>query len=159
MTSTLKQLNEMKGDYPMSEENKAVLRRENEEVWNKHNPDAVDEIYAPDFVNHSAPPGMPNDREGLKALVGMYLGAFPDHKVTSEFLVAEGDKVVSRWTSTGTHTGELMGIPATGKRTRTTGIAIVRVAGGKIAELWIESDQLGLMQQLGVVPPPGQGEE
>ena len=61
----------------MSEENKALVRREGEEVWNKHNPDAVDEIYAPDFVFHSAPPGMPNDREGLKALVGAFLGAFP----------------------------------------------------------------------------------
>lgn len=139
----------------MSEKNKALERREIEEVWNKRNPDAVDEIYAPDFVNHSTPPGMPNDREGLKALVGAYLGAFPDLKVTPDFLVAEGDKVVNRWTATGTHTGELMGIPATGKQINMTGIAIVRIAGGKIAELWMESDTMGMMQQLGVVPAPG----
>ena len=139
----------------MSEENKALMRRELEEVWNKHNPDAVDEIYAPDLVNRSAPPGMPNDREGFKALVGINLGAFPDLKVTSDFQLAEGDKVVMRWTATGTHTGELMGIPATGKRIKMTGIGIVRVAAGKITELWIESDQMGLMQQLGVVPAPG----
>ena len=139
----------------MSEENKALVGRQTEEVFNKHNPDAVDEIYAPDFVNHSAPPGMPNDREGFKALIGMYLGAFPDLKVTSDFLVAEGDEVVNRWTTTATHSGELMGIPATGKRIKMTGIDIFRVAGGKIAELWTEADQMGLMQQLGVVPPPG----
>ena len=139
----------------MSEANKALMRRELEEVWNKHNPDAIDEIYAPDFVNHNAPPGMPNDREGFQAFVGINLGAFPDVKVTSDSLVAEGDKVVSRWTGTGTHTGELMGIPATGKRIKMTGITIARVAAGKIAELWIESDQMGLMQQLGVVPAPG----
>ena len=138
----------------MSEENKALERREIEEVWNKHNPDAVDEIYAPDLVNHSAPPGVPNDRAGLKALVGMNLGAFPDLKVTTDFLVAEGDKVVHHWTATGTHKGELMGIPATGKQIEMTGIAIVRIVGGKIVELWTESDQMGMMQQLGVVPAP-----
>jgi len=139
----------------MSEENKAVMRRQLEEVWHQHNPDAVDELYAPDYVNHTAPPGMPNDRQGAKAPAAMYLAAFPDVKVTSDFLVAEGDKVVNRWTATGTHTGELMGIPATGKRVKTTGITIARVADGKIEELWIESDQMGVMQQLGVVPAPG----
>jgi len=138
----------------MSEENKALARRQLEEVFNKHNPGAVDEFYAPDFVNHNAPPGMPNDREGVKAIAAMYLGAFPDVKVTSDFQLAEGDKVVMRWTGTGTHTGELMGIPATGKRIEMTGISIQRIAGGKIVEEWVESDQMGLMQQLGVVPAP-----
>jgi len=98
---------------------------------------------------------MPNDREGFKAFVGINLGAFPDVKVTSDSLVAEGDKVVNRWTAIGTHTGELMGIPATGKRITMTGITIVRVADGKITEFWMESDQMGMMQQLGVVPAPG----
>jgi steroid delta-isomerase-like uncharacterized protein len=139
----------------MSEENKALQRRQTEEVFNKHNPDAVDEFFAPDYVSHNAPPGMPNDREGLKALVAMYVGAFPDLKVTSDFQLAEGDKVVMRWTARGTHTGELMGIPATGKRIEMTGISIQRIAGGKIVEEWDESDQMGMMQQLGVVPPPG----
>ena len=73
----------------MSEENKALVRRELEEVWNKHNLDAIDEIYAPDFVDHSAPPGMPNDRAGAKARVGAFLGAFPDFKTTIDILVAE----------------------------------------------------------------------
>jgi steroid delta-isomerase-like uncharacterized protein len=145
----------MKGDYPMSEANKALMRRETEEVWNNHNPDAIDEFYAPDYVNHNAPPGMPNDREGHKALVSAYLGAFPDLKVTNDILVAEGDIVVNRSTGTGTHTGELMGIPATGKRMTVTTIAIARVAGGKIAEMWSEVDLMGMMQQLGVIPAPG----
>ena len=101
---------------------------------------------------------MPNGREGVKAQVAMYMDAFPDTKVTSDFLVAEGDKVVIRWTATGTHTGDLGEIPATGKRTRTAGIAIFRVAGGKIVEEWFETDQMDLMQQLGVVPLPGGGE-
>jgi steroid delta-isomerase-like uncharacterized protein len=139
----------------MSEENKALLRRYFEEAWNKHNPDAVEGFYAPDLVNHSAPPGMPNDRAGLKAGLGMFLGAFPDVKVMSDFLVAEGDKVVSRWTMTATHTGEWLGTPATGKRIEMTGITIARVAGGKIAEVWFESDQMAMMQQLGVIPAPG----
>jgi steroid delta-isomerase-like uncharacterized protein len=140
----------------MSEENKALARRELEEVFNKHNPDAVDEFYAPDYVNHNAPPGMPSGREGQKALAGMYLGAFPDLKVTSDFVLAEGDKVVMRWTGRGTHTGELMGIPATGKRIEMTGIGIRRIAGGKIVEEWVEFDQMGMMQQIGVVPTPGE---
>jgi len=139
----------------MSEENKALLRRYFEEAWNKHNPAAVDEFYAPDLVNRSAPHGTPNDREGLKAGLGMFLGAFPDVKVTSDFMVAEGDKVVMRFTMTGTHTGEWLGTPATGKRMEVTGIVIARVAGGRIAEVWYESDQMGMMQQLGVVPAPG----
>jgi steroid delta-isomerase-like uncharacterized protein len=139
----------------MSEANKALQRRQLEEVFNKHNPGAVDQFFAPDYVNHNALPGMPNDREGVKAFAALYLGAFPDLKITSDFQVAEGDIVVMRWTATGTHTGELMGIPATGKQIKATGISISRVAGGKIVEDWSESDQMGLMQQLGVVPAPG----
>ena len=140
----------------MSEENKALLRREIEEVWNKHNPDAVDEFFAPDLVNHSAPPGMPNDREGVKAGLGMFLGAFPDVKVTADFMLAEGDKVAMHFAMRATHTGEWLGIPATGKRINMTGIVIVRIAGGRIAELWTESDTMGMMVQLGVVPAPGE---
>jgi steroid delta-isomerase-like uncharacterized protein len=139
----------------MSEENKALMRREIEEVWNKHNPGAIDEFFAPDFVNRSAQPGQPNDREGVKATVSGFFSGLPDLKATLDFLVAEGDKVVLRTTLTGTHSGELMGIPATGKRVQVTAITIVRIAGGKIAELWSEADMMGMMQQLGVVPAPG----
>ena len=139
----------------MSEENKAILSRYIEEAWNKHNPGITDEFYAPDVVNRSAPPGAPNDREGLKAGLGMFLGAFPDVKIMPDFLMAEGDKVAMRWTMTATHTGEWMGIPATGKRMEMTGITIARVADGKLAEVWFETDSMGMMQQLGAVPTPG----
>lgn len=140
----------------MSEENKVVSRRQLEEVWNKHNLDAIDEFYAPDFVNHNAPPGFPGDRDGLRALIGMYLSAFPDLKVTNEDELVDGDKVISRWIATGTNTGQFGELPATGKRIQTHGISISRIADGKIVEVWSESDQMDLMQQLGVVPSPGE---
>jgi steroid delta-isomerase-like uncharacterized protein len=88
-------------------------------------------------------------------MVTMYRSAFPDMRVTIEDLVAEGDKVAARWSVTGTHRGELMGIPATGKRVTVTGIEINRFAGGKLVEHWESFDQLSMMQQLGVVPAPG----
>ena len=139
----------------MSEENKALVRRSFEEVWNDKNLDALDEIVAPDVVNHSSPPGLPEGVEGNKAFIGMYLSAFPDTKMTIEDMIATGDKVVTRWVATGTHDGELMGIPPTGKHVTVTGIGIDRISGGKIVESWGEFDALGMMQQLGVAPTPG----
>ena len=140
----------------MSEENKAITRHAIEEVWNKHNLAAIDEIYAPDAVNHTLPPGLPKGVEGNKAFTNMFLSAFPDTKMTVEQQIAEGDKVATRWIAQGTHKGELMGIPATGKQVTVTGISIERIAGGRIVETWDEFDQMGMMQQLGVIPAPGQ---
>ena len=140
----------------MSEENKAVIRRFFAEVWNEKNIDAIDELIADDQVDHSLPPGLPAGRDGVKAFVGMYLSAFPDTKMTIEDQIAVGDKVVTRWTANGTHTGELMGIPATGKQVTVTGIDINRVSGGVSVEHWTEFDQMAMMQQLGVVPAPGE---
>lgn len=139
----------------MSAENKALARRVFEEMWNKSNLDAVDAIYAPDVVNHELPPGMPEGIEGTKAYFGMFISAFPDTQMTVEDQIAEGDRVVTRWTARGTHTGELMGIPATGKQVTVTGINVDRIAGGRIVEEWGEFDMMGMMQQLGVVPTPG----
>ena len=136
-----------------AEENKAVSRRVAEEVFNGGNVDLVDELYAPDYVLHD--PSLPEDLhgpEGIKRYAAMTLGAFPDIRVAVEDQVAEGDKVVSRWTATGTHTGDLMGIPPTGRRVEISGVTINRFSGGKIAEDWYQSDDLGMMQQLGVVP-------
>ena len=136
-----------------AEENKAVSRRVAEEVFNGGNVDLADELYAPDYVLHD--PSLPEDLhgpEGIKRYVAMTLGAFPDIRVAVEDQVAEGDKVVSRWTATGTHTGDLMGIPPTGRRVEISGVTINRFSGGKIAEDWYQSDDLGMMQQLGVVP-------
>ena len=140
----------------MYEENKALARRLFEDIWNKGNLDAFDEIYAPDIVNHTLPPGIPQGIEGNKMFTKMYLTAFPDTKMTIDLQIAEGDKVVTRWHAQGTHKGELMGIPATGKQATVTGIVIDRIAGGRIVESWGEFDQMGMMQQLGVVPTPGQ---
>jgi steroid delta-isomerase-like uncharacterized protein len=136
-----------------AEENKAVSRRVAEEVFNGGNVDLADELYAPDSVLHD--PSLPEDLhgpEGIKRYAAMTLGAFPDIRVTVEDQVAEGDKVVSRWTATGTHTGDLMGIPPTGRRVEISGVTINRFSGGKIAEDWYQSDDLGMMRQLGVVP-------
>lgn len=135
----------------MSEENKAILRRLDEEVWNKGELSAVDELCTPDLVIHKLPPGMPSGSEGVKAMVSTYRGAFPDLKVANDFVLAEVAMVASGWTVRGTQNGELMGIPATGKQIEITGITVARIAGGKIVEMWNESDQLDLMQQLGVI--------
>ena len=140
----------------MSAENKAIARRVIEEVWNKQDLDAVDDIYAPDVVIHGRPPDLPQGREGLKAYWGVFMRAFPDTHWTVEDQIAEGDKVVTRWTSTGTHTDELMGIPATGKEVSVTGIGIERIDGGQIVETWGEWDRLDMFQQLGVISSPGE---
>ena len=137
-----------------TEENKALDRRFAEEVWNRGNLAVVDELMSADFDGHD--PTMPAGREGFKQFVLMYRSAFPDIHITIEDQIAEGDKVVSRWTARGTHQGELMGIPPTGKQATVTGINIERFANGKFIEEWSNFDALGLLQQLGVVPIPGQ---
>ena len=93
--------------------------------------------------------------EGYKQFFAMTHSAFPDFHSTLEDMFAEGDKVVQRFTARGTHKGEFMGIPPTGKQVTITGIAIHRITGGKIVEDWVNMDMLGMMVQLGVVPPPG----
>ena len=136
-----------------AEENKAVSRRVAEEIFNGGNVDLADELYAPDYVLHD--PSLPEDLhgpEGIKRYAAMTLGAFPDIRVAVEDQVAEGDKVVSRWTATGTHTGDLIGIPPTGRRVEISGVSINRFSGGKLAEDWYQSDDLGMMRRLGVVP-------
>ena len=139
----------------MSEENKAIFRRFVEEGFNQGDLDVFNELVAPDFVNHSAPPGVPPTREGWKQLAGMFRAAFPDMHLHIEDEIAEGDRVTTRFTAHGTHQGELMGIPATGKEVNVGGINIARIAGGKIMERWEEFDTMGMMVQLGVVPAPG----
>jgi steroid delta-isomerase-like uncharacterized protein len=134
-----------------AERNKAVVRRFVEEVQNKKDWDAYDELNAEDFVNLSAPPGVPADRDGGKLFLGAFLNAFPDSRVTIDDMIAEGDRVVTKKTFTGTHTAELNGIPPTGKRVSITYVDILRLRDGKIIEHWLSMDQLSFMQQLGVV--------
>ena len=141
----------------MSEENKAIACRQFEEGWNQGNLDVANEIMDASSVAHGLGVEMPPGPEGFKQFVSIYRSAFPDVHFTIEDMSAEGDKVVTRWTARGTHEGELMGIPATGKRTTTAGINIVRFEGGKAVEEWSSWDALGWLQQLGVVPPIGEG--
>jgi steroid delta-isomerase-like uncharacterized protein len=141
----------------MSEQNKALTRRYLEEVWNGGNLALADELIAADYVYHTPVPPEVHGPEGVKQLVSMYRAAYPDLHFTAEDVIAEGDQVVTRWTSRSTHQGELMGIPATGKRVTTSGINIVRFETAKIAEEWTNWDALGMLQQLGVIPPMGEG--
>jgi steroid delta-isomerase-like uncharacterized protein len=144
----------------MSEaKNKTIAERFNEDVWGRGDEAALEELLAPDFVDHGALPGQTPDREGHKQILAAFRSAFPDLSVTTDDIIAEGDKVVSRWTARGTHEGELMGIAPTGKEVTITGIDVLRIAEGKVVERWAEYDALGMMQQLGVVPEPGQSEE
>lgn len=127
------------------------------ELWNADkNLDAVvNEIVDENFVSHSTPPGLPPGREGVKIWANIFRTAFPDIQSTAEDVIVEGDKVVERFFVTGTFKGEFMGIPPTGKSGGITGINIFRVANGKIVEHWGNSDDLGMMQQMGIIPTMG----
>ena len=135
------------------QENKAIIQRFVEEAFNKGNLNIADEVYAPRFLSHGAPEEE-SGPEYVKQFVNMYRVAFPNGRVVIEDMISEGDEVVYRWTYRGTHQGELMGIAPTGKEVTITGITIDRISGGKIEEEWSNFDQLGMLQQLGVVPAP-----
>jgi steroid delta-isomerase-like uncharacterized protein len=137
------------------EQNKEIFRRWIEEGWNWGDLSVVDALYAPAYVSHSFPPDFPPDREGLKRFVTAFRDAFPDLHWTLDDVVGEGERVVARMTGTGTHRGTFMGIPATGKSFTVGGILEARFEDGKWAEDWVSLDQLGMLQQLGVVPIPG----
>jgi predicted ester cyclase len=139
-----------------TEENKAVVRRFTDEVWNTGNLAIIDELFASTWVGHDLPPGLAPGREGLKQMVGAFRAAFSDIRATVDDQIADGDAVAWRWTFQGTHSGAFMGIPPTSKRITLTGISIDRLAGGKFVERWDSADTLGMMQQLGVISAPGQ---
>jgi steroid delta-isomerase-like uncharacterized protein len=146
--------------YMITEENKALVRRVFEEGWNTGNLDLFDETTAQEYVLHD--PSVPEDVrgvEGVKRFAFMYLQAFPDLRFIIEDQLAEEDKVVTRWTSSAIHQGELMGIPPTGNQTSVSGITISRVSEGKLVEDWNNWDTLGLMRQLGVIPEPAESTE
>ena len=135
-----------------TEQNKALARRVIEEMFNAGNLEVADELLAPDYVDHD--PSLPEDvhgPEGFKQYVGMYRAAFPDLHVQIEDQLAEGDRVATRWTGTGTHDGELAGIAPTGKRVTVPGMEIVRIANGRLVEGWEGYDSGTLMRQLGVM--------
>jgi steroid delta-isomerase-like uncharacterized protein len=118
----------------------------------------ADEILTPNFVIHGPglPPDLPQGSQGAKLYATMLRTAFPDVQITHDFEFERDDKVVIRWIARGTHTGEFAGVAPTGKTTTVTGIDIFRIEAGRLAELWQEWDQLGMMQQLGVIPAPAQ---
>jgi len=140
----------------LAEENKAIARRWFEEIYNKGDLVVADDIIGTNFVLHDPNSPLIRGPEGFKQSVISNRTAFPDIHFTVEDQIAEGDKVVTRWTVCGTHRGDLIGIAPTGEKVAVVGISIARMAGGKIVESWDSWDALGMMQQLGVVPPMGQ---
>jgi steroid delta-isomerase-like uncharacterized protein len=139
------------------EENKELVRRSNEELWEEGNLGFLDEYVADDYVEHNtASPRPIRGPEGYEENVRMVRSAFPDLEVTTEDLIAEGDKVVTRYTLRGTHEGSMMGIEPTGEEIEIEGISIGKFEDGKIVEGWSNIDLMGMMQQIGVVEPPGQ---
>jgi steroid delta-isomerase-like uncharacterized protein len=143
----------------MSQENRAVLDRLNDEVLRQRKVDVLDELLADDFVEHDPPPGVAGDREGFKDLMRTVHQAFDDQVHTVYDQIAEGDRVVERWDMTATHVGDWMGIAPTGKRITLSGIDISRLENGRMVEHWMQIDLLGLFEQLGAIPAPdGEGE-
>lgn len=132
----------------------ASYRRLVEELFNRGNEAVVDELIAPDAVDHDPVPGFPEGREGLKAMVRAFRAAFPDGRTVIDELFVADDRVVARYTYTGTHQGELFGIAPTGRRVTAKGIDIVRAKGSTLVEHWGAFDQLALLQQLGAAPQP-----
>ena len=142
-----------------TEENKAAFRRIPEEVINTGNFDLADELFDADYIERvPVPPGVPSGLAGLKAFFTALRAAFPDLRYTVEAVLAEGDLVAGHVTVRGTHQGELMGIPATGKQVTWTETHVGRYANGKLVEHWGNSDDLGQLQQLGALPAPGVGQ-
>jgi steroid delta-isomerase-like uncharacterized protein len=137
----------------MSEQNKAVVRRVFDELWNKGNLPVADELFASTYTHHDpSTPDAGRGPESEKKRVTLYRTALHDLRLTIEDIIAEGEMVTARWSCRGTHKGDLNGIAPTGKQIAISGISIVRFASGKMVEGWINWDALGLMQQLGVVP-------
>jgi len=136
------------------EENRDVVHRE-VEFWNGRDAEAAGEVYAANYVGHDPGGAHAGSLEQLKQSSAAIFAAFPDFSLTANAVIVEGDMAAKRWTVRGTHKAEYMGIPATGKEILITGNNIFRIANGKIVECWAESDTLGMLQQLGVIPPLG----
>lgn len=136
-----------------TEENKAIVSRWVEEFWNQKNPALIDEILSPNYILHNSD-GPIQGREAFRQFAAMFQTAIPDLHVTVETILAEGDKVVWRYLLRGTHRGDFLSIPATGKPVALTGIIISRFAGGMWEEDWQDNNLLGLLQQIGAIPAP-----
>ncbi len=118
-------------------------------LWDVSAPAGIaDRLYAPDVVDHNPLPGQGPGLDGIKQLVAVYHAVFPDLSVSTDDVVASGDRVAVRWTATGTHQGDQLGVPATGKQVRLTGIDILRIEDGRVIERWGETNGLEMMQQI-----------
>jgi steroid delta-isomerase-like uncharacterized protein len=137
-----------------AKENKELYIRAQPKIWDEGDMAAADAYFSPDVIVHGAPPGTPPGVEGVKQGIIAFRAGLPDLHLEMDDVIAEGDKVVCRYTLSGTHTGELMGIPASGKKVAMEGIGIVRFQDGRVAEFWGAADELGLMQQVGAIPAP-----
>jgi len=138
------------------EDNKAIVRRLWDELFNRQNLAVVDEMASDDFVHRGPGTRVLRGAEFFTQIKSRLIFlAFPDLQFTTEEVIAEGDKVVTRWTLRGTHRGEFMGLPPTGKQVTWSGINITRLVAGKAVEDWVEQDTLGLMQQLAGTLEPG----
>lgn len=138
-----------------TEQNKINVRRGFEEAINQNRLDLFDELLAPNYVNHNMPAPQPGPA-GMKAVLGMFMTAFPDFHVTVEDVIGEGDHVSSRGYFAGTHRGDFQGIPPTGKPVNVSYIDFWHAESGMMVENWVQLDMVGLLQQLGVMPAPGQ---
>ena len=139
-----------------TEENKAIVRHYLDEVWNKGNVSIIDEVMAPTYARYMNASRAYLDRERQKQRISGIRKAFSELALTLEDITAEGEKVTIRVTLHGTHTGNFMGVPATGKQIAIEAIDILRLVDSKVVEHWGVMDTFGLMQQLGVIPAPGQ---
>ncbi len=143
----------------MSIEDNKELARRHEECWNQGNAALLEELLAPDFIHHDPDNPDVRNREDYKRWFAETHRLFPDFHITVEIVVAEADKVAGRWTWRGTNTGDFelpAPAPATGKQVSVSGMNIFRFAGGKIVEEWLQEDTMGMLQQLGLMPTPGQ---
>jgi predicted ester cyclase len=134
------------------QDNKAIIRR-GFEAMNSQDLSVVEQIMAPGYVNHDMPAPAPGP-EGFKQVLGAFFSAFPDMHITLEAQLGDGDLVANRGTFTGTHQGEFMGIPATGRQVAVNFMDMWRLEDGQAVENWVRIDMLSLMVQLGAVPPP-----
>lgn len=154
-------LEEFRAQAAVEEQNKALAAQYNEE-WESGDLEEVKEIYSPDFVWHASDGGDYSSEEMIeinKKAIEQHKTAFPDMTITNEDVIVKGDKVITRYTLRGTHTGDVEGIPATGNEIEFSGIEIIRIENGKIAESWEENNLLRYYKQLGMVLVPKEGEK
>jgi steroid delta-isomerase-like uncharacterized protein len=142
-----------------TKQNKEIVKRYRD-IHNTDHLDQLDQIVARDLISHNLMPGLPQGLESGKKVHLSVVASFPDNRTVTDDLIAEGDYVVERWTNTGTFSGApFMGAPATGKKFKVSGVSIYRIQNGKIVEHWGEFNQMAVLQQIGIMQVPQQGQQ